>query len=125
MLGLIELLILLGITGAGMKYMTSNPRDDDHDYYRPSSYSYHGDREDDDIDELLERISNSYATTPSILAPEIAETNVPDYDVGSMTRRFNTYFPGAGAQSTNPVLTGRSPRLYSFSRRTGRLEVDD
>ena len=126
MFGIIELLILLGITGAGLKYMTSSSReDDDYDYYRPSGYSsYHSDR-DEDINEMLERIRNSYVTTSPIHIPEIPRTNASEFDVDSITRPFyNTYFPET-TPSTSPVLTGSSPRLYTFSLRTGRLEVDD
>ena len=122
------MLIFLGITGAAAKYMaSSSPEDNDYDdYYPSSSYSsYHRDRDEESTAELLERIRNSHVTTPPIYIPEIPRTNVADFDIDSITRRFNTYFPETRTQSTSPVSTGSNPRLYTFSRRTGRLQVDD
>ena len=126
-------LILLGITGAAIKFMASDgaSRDDEYDYdndygYRyphiPTSYTSSYNEEDSSSDE--ENLNDILARIRSYHVPS-APTHIPDID--QILRPYNIFTPERMNRTTTEgaVSTGTNRRYYRFSRRTGRLEYSD
>ena len=126
----IIVLILLGMTGAAVKFMASDggSRDDDYEYrypHIPTSYDdedSYDDEEDSSSDE--ENLDDILARIRSYSAPSAA-TRIPDID--EILRPYNMFVPERMNRTRNggAVSTGSNRRYYHFDRRTGRLQYGE